>query len=116
MGVPDVFQSTLPHGERLQAAEDAAAELEFQSTLPHGERHGVEGIQAALNGVSIHAPARGATSLGFSYIPRLSGFNPRSRTGSDRKITDKYDYSDKFQSTLPHGERHQCTSNTLCAL
>ena len=33
--------------------------------------------------VSIHAPAKGATSVPGSYIIGIIGFNPRSREGSD---------------------------------
>ena len=34
-----LFQSTLPHGERLDLlARHALRQNEFQSTLPHGER------------------------------------------------------------------------------
>ena len=33
-----VFQSTLPHGERLHPHVNVIARFEFQSTLPHGER------------------------------------------------------------------------------
>src|SRR5690349_18471358 len=34
--------------------------------------------------VSIHAPARGATPRGGAAVARVDGFNPRSRTGSDK--------------------------------
>ena len=54
----------------------------FQSTLPHGERHAF----------------RSAASV------RLS-FNPRSRMGSDLKVTSNDRNQPSFQSTLPHGER-----------
>ncbi|SMP72808.1 hypothetical protein SAMN06296020_1351 [Anoxynatronum buryatiense] len=41
---------------------------------------------------------RGENSLG-------GGFNPRSRTGSDRTCAEKSIEELMFQSTLPHGER-----------
>ena len=54
----------------------------FQSTLPRGERlKGVTGAEE-LYKISIHAPARGATFLSISHVPRR-----------------------EFQSTLPRGER-----------
>ena len=53
----------------------------FQSTLPRGERHGMEWPQKTSN-VSIHAPARGATSAKIG-ASASTGFNPRSREGSD---------------------------------
>ena len=57
--------------------------LKFQSTLPHGERPEMKERVAKLLGVSIHAPARGATERSrFLKMPQT-----------------------RFQSTLPHGER-----------
>ena len=101
------FRSTLPHGERPSSAITSASSCDrFRSTLPHGERpaHARRSVADAsgfdprsrtgsdrrsacdwLRGiaVSIHAPARGATSQ-----------SQRSALGSQR-----------FRSTLPHGER-----------
>ncbi len=99
----------------------------FQSTLPHGERPMHWGQPPFRDRVSIHAPARGATSGSRTTRLPPSCFNPRSRTGSDggtqherlrprcfnpRSRTGS-DVSDApvakkehvFQSTLPHGER-----------
>ena len=56
-----MFQSTLPRGERRQAARAALRPDWFQSTLPAG----------------------GATSAGICLRIATSGFNPRSRGGSD---------------------------------
>ena len=56
--------------------------LPFQSTLPHGERLWLPKSQIEYVGVSIHAPARGAT------MPDI-----------------RISVVSKFQSTLPHGER-----------
>ena len=61
-----MFQSTLPHGERLQANVNSAATKLFQSTLPHGER--LSPIMSAIN---------------------IACFNPRSRMGSDRNTPKK---------------------------
>ena len=57
----------------------------FQSTLPHGERHTGQDGNKVERTVSIHAPARGATFAHASVTPVPLGFNPRSRTGSDRR-------------------------------
>ena len=76
------FQSTHPHGVRLRKAADSRTDAEFQSTHPHGVRPQGSG-QPHRCGVSIHAPARGATPL-----LRLSVFR------------------EMFQSTHPHGVRH----------
>ncbi len=55
------FQSTLPHGERRDLVQGAGPLETFQSTLPHGERHDGELSADHRAGVSIHAPAWGAT-------------------------------------------------------
>ena len=55
--------------------------------------------------VSIHAPARGATLDGNGFPHAHTGFNPRSRTGSDKGRGRMGGIERLFQSTLPHGER-----------
>ena len=45
------------HGWQVQGS---AGDL-FQSTLPHGERPQLVDVEASRSTVSIHAPARGAT-------------------------------------------------------
>ena len=101
----DLFQSTLPHGERhswpmarttrsdfnprSRMGSDRARRIalsnedQFQSTLPHGER------LATLDSPSV-----------------ANDFNPRSRMGSDQ-ATGRHvrRHGNRFQSTLPHGER-----------
>ena len=99
------FQSTLPRGERHHSVAFSVFLLPFQSTLPRGERQCMTSGVAGNNLISIHAPARGATSMaamgttlgnGFqSTLPRGErlvkpcclkypfNFNPRSREGSD---------------------------------
>ncbi len=57
--------------------------VEFQSTRPHGARHGGGVHLEHVAHVSIHAPARGATSGGRCTRPSRSRFNPRARTGRD---------------------------------
>ena len=77
------FQSTLPRGERRNLTGAATWEQIFQSTLPRGERHRplVSIILVIL--ISIHAPARGATSINPFFSSSTINFNPRSREGSD---------------------------------
>ena len=98
----------------------------FQSTLPRGERPGAFVAPTPSCFVSIHAPARGATSsatfplslsLFQSTLPRgerpwatsvrsaPTRFNPRSRAGSDSSRGTTTTSSSLFQSTLPRGER-----------
>ena len=82
----------------------------------------IDGLPA---GISIHAPAWGATQSGVRYRVRYrfqstlphgerrdssppcreaTYFNPRSRMGSDLTATQLFEVAE-FQSTLPHGER-----------
>ena len=61
-----------------QGVEDA-----FQSTHPRGVRHMPEGSPAAGVGVSIHAPAWGATCRYIYGRCRAARFNPRTRVGCD---------------------------------
>ena len=132
------FQSTPPHGERpvdaaarfpillamrfnprprmgsdpkLQSRRASRSAYRFQSTPPHGERRADTRLSATFDGrgvsihapawgatrkersttlyyceyVSIHAPAWGATSTSTSWslISLWVGFNPRPRMGSD---------------------------------
>ena len=87
---PARFQSTLPHGERPMTYGHSSVPAQFQSTLPHGERRtaahwatqprfdfnprsrtGSDG-RARWRGragkdISIHAPARGATTPVLMY-------------------------------------------------
>ena len=77
----------------------------FQSTLPHGERRFDGSRIAGVDKVSIHAPARGATRWSKRRKGSHTGFNPRSRTGSDLLENARGYVCYRFQSTLPHGER-----------
>ena len=77
-----VFQSTLPRGERPSLLKSFGMLSLFQSTLPRGERLSPAPCGLPIRSVSIHAPARGATTV-VVLVP--SGF--------------------VFQSTLPRGER-----------
>ena len=56
-----MFQSTHPHGVRLQYYFVSYQSLWFQSTHPHGVRHFNGVLPKAQYGVSIHAPTWGAT-------------------------------------------------------
>ncbi len=100
------FQSTLPRRERRCAQPSGAdAPIRFQSTLPRRERpcrispctqyannfnpRSREGSDSwikannAIGTISIHAPAKGATTSGSGQRTHTPNFNPRSREGSD---------------------------------
>ena len=99
------FQSTLPQGERPWDCAQGRVLYVFQSTLPQGERRS-GGVQASVTiGISIHAPARGATSQFHSMGLFWMNFNPRSRKGSDPDDVRVAKILTEFQSTLPQGER-----------
>ena len=55
------FQSTLPRGERRGTMDQRCTMQQFQSTLPRGERQDASRPVVSIYGISIHAPARGAT-------------------------------------------------------
>ena len=125
--ISSVFQSTLPHGERLDAVSTRIRRFIFQSTLPHGERRNKTvakewaenfnprsrmGSDMRLDydplchiGISIHAPAWGATILHINLVNKSQisihapawGATIKSASLTERKVL--------FQSTLPHGER-----------
>ena len=84
---PVIFQSTLPHGERPPSLDSMPATRLFQSTLPHGERQSSGRIISPVK-ISIHAPAWGATRQRHRRRHRTSHFNPRSRMGSDEHRHD----------------------------
>ena len=124
--VSSKFQFTLPRGERLSVSSSLLPSETFQFTLPRGERlPNLARIEAHIL-VSIHAPARGATTPGRSANDPPHRFNSRSREGSDpeesicsldssvsihapargatTESATRSPYS-SFQFTLPRGER-----------
>ena len=76
------FQSTLPHGERLEDRMRKSARRTFQSTLPHGER----------------------LSFSISSVQRVS-FQSTLPHGERLSFPSTLMSTFPFQSTLPHGER-----------
>ena len=96
------FQSTLPRGERRRVAARFHITFLFQSTLPRGERQRDEANIQTLTEISIHAPARGATSI-------LSKIHPMFLTISHNASSFS---SFPFHSFLPH----LLNSSTFCAL
>ena len=76
----------------------------FQSTLPQGERQASRAVQYLSSVISIHAPTRGATR---SF--KAKGFNIKisihAPTRGATLSMPTHSISHKFQSTLPQGER-----------
>ena len=96
------FQSTLPRGERLLNHLCHFSLSLFQSTLPRGERPARNEEETVTSWISIHAPARGATSI-------LSKIHPMFLTISHNASSFS---SFPFHSFLPH----LLNSSTFCAL
>ena len=98
-----VFQSTLPHGERPIARACSSLCGGFNPRSRTGSDGGQHDCHVH-KGVSIHAPARGATTRvrvsvqieAVSIHAPARGATLRTRRGL---------LSGQFQSTLPHGER-----------
>ncbi len=122
-----MFQSTPPHGGRLLSAGAShrgkagfnprprtggdsisfwhnGQVVLFQSTPPHGGRHFA--LLAAKCGVlvSIHAPARGATSRSLCNNA-VSMFQSTPPHGGRLMLTKYILLGARFQSTPPHGGR-----------
>ena len=53
--------------------------------------------------ISIHAPARGATAVGFSVYYQRDDFNPRSREGSDHAYKTGLNYVTDFNPRSREG-------------
>ena len=130
-----LFQSTLPRRERLWPVCPDEIRVQFQSTLPRRERLGQQWRPADRLGISIHAPAKGATIYHVpvekhgqfqSTLPRrerlrLAGqhrlgpgisIHAPAKGATKRAFHPVKDYI--FQSTLPRRERqHLLTSFRL---
>ena len=120
------FQPTHPHGVRPKRRFRLPIAISFQPTHPHGVRLGCPSTYGkhnrfnprtrtgcdlvfvrlcALEQVSTHAPARGATTRRSRYSCSRARFNPRTRTGCDVVSKPLVISPFKFQPTHPHGVR-----------
>ena len=100
------FQSTLPRRERPFKHSNIPIQTHFNPRSREGSdinrpfifkfmrnfnprsREGSDNIKSNINvadGISIHAPAKGATVPCFINHFKFNNFNPRSREGSDSK-------------------------------
>jgi len=127
MDAGSVFQSTPPHGGRLQQPLKAALQTSFNPRPRMGGDLSMAFTLVASIVVSIHAPAWGATAVArpargwwlcFNPRPRMGGdygkqsqcgwadgFNPRPRMGGDTNSSNVMAVMLRFQSTPPHGGR-----------
>ena len=122
-----LFQSTLPRRERLNIDDDIRSAANFNPRSREGSDKPYDVYSPGAIIISIHAPAKGATSFNSFNLCALVDFNPRSREGSDipyeRLQTNIDDFNPRsregsdtifttllkkryqFQSTLPRRER-----------
>ena len=85
----------------------------FQSTRPRGARQRRCSVGLSRFGVSIHAPAWGATRPPRHTGPIPGCFNPRARVGRDSPAASYRPHSRMFQSTRPRGARQELHKNQL---
>ena len=78
-----VFQSTLPRGERRPIGERGSAVACISIHAPAWGATIAPYINDPTFSISIHAPAWGATHYACVKIHCFLNFNPRSRVGSD---------------------------------
>ena len=80
---PSEFQSTLPRRERPGSRRFWTISCNFNPRSREGSDMWEIMLSRMRKYISIHAPAKGATSYAYSSIRGLINFNPRSREGSD---------------------------------
>ena len=100
IGIPHIFQSTLPRGSDYLTATELLSIVEFQSTLPRGS-DATSSAHCAATSISIHAPSRERRYY-YSVFIIASYFNPRSLAGATPEFLGSHS-SMIFQSTLPRG-------------
>ena len=82
-GILVQFQFTHPRGVRLNPSCEPFNPRRFQFTHPRGVRPVCHLAAADRAAVSIHAPARGATSTATDQARARASFNSRTREGCD---------------------------------
>ena len=99
------FQSTLPRRERQSCAlcSDTDIIISIHAPAKGATTKFSDMIQAS--NISIHAPAKGATNQPGIGDNATQNFNPRSREGSDFCFHVVQSVFSLFQSTLPRRER-----------
>ena len=104
----EVFQSTLPRGERPESSSSEMQVSKFQSTLPRGERPLL--LCTSDSDTDFNPRSRvGSDPIRPTGSLWRRNFNPRSRVGSDSADKASGGFTVIFQSTLPRGERPSST-------
>ena len=99
------FQSTHPRGVRPIYAAGEALSAGVSIHAPAWGATTTDGLAQSSVSVSIHAPAWGATLFGGIFRHRLWSFNPRTRVGCDGGKRQSSRADKMFQSTHPRGVR-----------
>ena len=99
------FQFTLPRGERRKPRPRRRSCKPFQFTLPRGERlQPTDDDVRAFSGFNSRSRG-GSDQEEASKSTPAARFNSRSRGGSDRGLPPTHRHTKEFQFTLPRGER-----------
>ena len=98
------FQSTLPRRERRMRAEEQNAFRDFNPRSREGSDTG-EQPKARISNISIHAPAKGATTSPCTVwrVTYISIHAPAK--GATARLSARRTQRSRFQSTLPRRER-----------
>ena len=84
MTTSHIFQSTLPHGERLPFVLCCFPNRYYFNPRSRMGSDSISYFSTSVKCISIHAPAWGATPAINRMITSHDYFNPRSRMGSDK--------------------------------
>ena len=112
--VPSAFRSTRPQGARRWWQDDPG-HCAFRSTRPQGARPAPGRAICGSRGVSIHAPAGGATGRLQPQHPPIDLFRSTRPQGARPPVMDYYDQVAEFRSTRPQGARQTLAGNQLTA-
>ena len=108
------FQSTLPRGERRYSPGTVHRQWHYFNPRSH-EGSDVQKLVDKLSDITDFNP-RSHEGSDCCLLRRCTGlldFNPRSHEGSDEDQHEWFGYAQKFQSTLPRGERrHEVQQQT----
>ena len=108
-----LFQSTLPRGERRRASRQCSCVPGISIHAPARGATGRRDSRFRFLDISIHAPARGATAVCRINDCRSVNFNPRSREGSDRHFSSSVCVNDDFNPRSREGSDRRFFSHIL---
>ena len=101
----DVFQSTLPRGERQDLSDNNHSQYNFNPRSHEGSDPQVHSSFLILHDFNPRSH-EGSDHGIYNRVKADDDFNPRSHEGSDIVPTAYTMSLYRFQSTLPRGERH----------